>query len=414
MDMTKRASASVQVEGSGQESERGSSEAPSMPKPRMWSRETYSGSLIFNLGAFFLPALYSTLSKLWVARIDASQVVTTDVYTYIGVIIEVLNEGLPRSAWLVIGDKTTRTIHARLNLAYTMIVAQVVLGTVMTIIFLGANKSLAGTFVPAEVRQTSLTYVRLSSVQALTSAMEAAIAASTRALDNPDVPLIISSSKFLVNIVLDFLVISKFHVGTRRPSVITQAIIRLVCDAVSALVGLFYFIYVVVKHRKQEAGDRQRLRLTLSALSTLARPSVYTFLESALRNAIYLWLVKKIIQLGTNYATAWGVFSTIRWGLVMVPVQALEASTLTFVGHNWGQFRGRTANAFSKAARADLLEITRPALVSCAIALAFETVFCIALSWNGIEGFAFYLSESEVVAEIAQKMWKASKPSGLI
>lgn len=46
---------------------------------------SYSGSLIFNLGAFLLPALYSTLSKLWVAKIDSSKVVTTDIYTYIGV-----------------------------------------------------------------------------------------------------------------------------------------------------------------------------------------------------------------------------------------------------------------------------------------------------------------------------------------
>lgn len=57
----------------------------------------YSGAILFNLGAFILPALYSTLSKLWVAQIDSNQVVTTDVYTYIRVIVEVLNEGLPRS-----------------------------------------------------------------------------------------------------------------------------------------------------------------------------------------------------------------------------------------------------------------------------------------------------------------------------
>ena len=47
---------------------------------------SYAGSLLFNLGVFLLPALYSTLSKLWVANIDSSQVVTTDVYTYIGVV----------------------------------------------------------------------------------------------------------------------------------------------------------------------------------------------------------------------------------------------------------------------------------------------------------------------------------------
>lgn len=108
--------------------------------------------------------LYSTLSKLWVANINAKQVVTTYVYTYIGVIVEVLNEGLPRSAWLVIGDKSTRTVSSRLDIAYAMILAQTVLGITMTVIFLAASKSLASGFVPVEVRQASITYVRLSSV----------------------------------------------------------------------------------------------------------------------------------------------------------------------------------------------------------------------------------------------------------
>lgn len=42
------------------------------------------------------------------------------------------------------------------------------------------------------------------------------------------------------------------------------------------------------------------------------------------------------MSLSTTYATAWGVFNTIRWGLVMVPVLALEATGLTFVDHRWG------------------------------------------------------------------------------
>ncbi|KAK6422619.1 hypothetical protein LTR95_016652 [Oleoguttula sp. CCFEE 5521] len=67
--------------------------AEDVPKP--WSRHRYTGALLFNIGAFVLPALYGTLSKLWVANIDSSLVVTTDAYTYIGVVAEVLNEGLP-------------------------------------------------------------------------------------------------------------------------------------------------------------------------------------------------------------------------------------------------------------------------------------------------------------------------------
>ena len=89
--------------------------------------------------------------------------------------------------------------------------------------------------------------------------------------------------------------------------------------------------------------------VSLKALRVLVRPSIYTFVESALRNALYLWLVSGIISMSADYATAWGVFNTIRWGLVMVPVQALEASALTFVGHRWGQWRA-SAGA----------EITRP------------------------------------------------------
>ena len=83
----------------------------------------------------------------------------------------------------------------------------------MTIIFLATAQDLAGAFVPEGVRNASLTYVRLSSVQALTSALETSISASTRALDNPDVPLIISSIKVFINIILDLLVIFQ---GPRR------------------------------------------------------------------------------------------------------------------------------------------------------------------------------------------------------
>jgi len=148
------------------------------------------------------------------------------------------------------------------------------------------------------------------------------------------------------------------------------------------------------------------VKVRVTALKILARPSIYTFTESAIRNAIYLWLVSRIILLGENYATAWGVFNTIRWGLVMVPVQALEASTLTFVGHNWGKWRARVGAEIRrpKASKADIFEIIRPALLSCSVALVVEVVICIALSTRGMQSFAYFLSGSEVVAQITQMM----------
>lgn len=76
-----------------------------------------------------------------------------------------------------------------------MIVIQIVLGALMTVIFLATSEKLAAAFVPEQARMSSLTYVRISSVEALSSSMEMAVSACTRALDHPDVPLLISSTK---------------------------------------------------------------------------------------------------------------------------------------------------------------------------------------------------------------------------
>jgi len=372
-------------------------------------RRTYHGSLFFNLLAFLLPALYGTLSKLWVAKIDSSLVVTTDIYTYISVIANVLNDGLPRTSWLILGDKSTRTTRSRLSLAYTLIYFQAFFGLLLTLIFIASASKLAAAFVPANVRVASLTYVRISSVEALSSSIEVAVGSATRALDHPDVPLLISSLKFVINIVLDLLVISRFHVGPWTPTVNAQALVRMACDLTAAMGGLLYLMYVATKMQRADRSSEPKPSWSFKALKTLVRPGVYTFVESALRNAFYLWLVSGIVSMGSDYATAWGVFNTIRWGIVMVPVQALEASTLTFVGHAWGRWRAQVGAEVEKprATRQEILKITRPAFVSCIIALIVEVPFCLFLSFWGIRSYSFYLSESEAVADITQKMWKS-------
>jgi Na+-driven multidrug efflux pump len=300
----------------------------------------YLGALLFNLAAFILPALYATLSKLWVANIDSSLVVLTDANTYMGVVAEVINEGLPRAAWVIIGDKAARSISSRIQLTYTLIIFQTALGAILSIIFMAAPERFASSFVPAEVRVASISYVRISAFTSLASSLETAIAYCTRALDKPDVPLIISSVKFMVNIILDFLIISKFHIGSHTPTVNDQARIQLAVGLTAAFIGAFYFLCLSIQISRRCNGHGSAWP-SFSALMVLIRPGVMTLVESAIRNALYLWLVSTIVAMGSDYATAWGVFNTIRWGLVMVPVQALEQTSLAFVGHEWGRWRKR-------------------------------------------------------------------------
>lgn len=280
------------------------------------------------------------------------------------------------------------------------------LGLIMSVVFVSAAERFAQTFVPVEARGVSLTYVRISSFSALSSALEMAVATSTRALDRPDVPLLISSTKFAMNIILDMLIISYFHVGSHKPTVNDQAAIRLSCDMVSAFAGLLFFILTVIKRQKAHGGRLARPSLT--ALKVLARPGLLMLLESAIRNALYLWLVSGIVAMSLDYATAWGVFNTIRWGLVMVPVWSLEASSLTFVGHAWGRWRAEVGVTTKrpKASKDALLYIIRPALRSATIALLFEVPLCIFLALWGIKRFAFYVSQSEEVAQLTAHMWR--------
>jgi Na+-driven multidrug efflux pump len=273
-------------------------------------------------------------------------------------------------------------------------------------------------------------YVRIAAFSALSSAVETAVAAATRALDQPDVPLVIGSVKAVVNIVLDLLLISWWHVGSHTPTVLWQAGIQLGCNMTAAVAGLVYFLVVVSgkEYRRQKTwrrGDgavgeedaqvRQQemgvssLAPSVNALMVILRPGLLTLAESAIRNALYLWLVSNIVSMGQTYATAWSVFNTIRWGLVMVPVQALEATALAFVGHQWGAWRRSIGTATLSPGRTSLrtvLGIVKPALISLGLAMVVEVPLAIFLSLWGARSFARYLGGSDEVAEVTAYMWR--------
>ncbi|PFH58216.1 hypothetical protein XA68_14015 [Ophiocordyceps unilateralis] len=388
----------------------------STPTSFQWRRDRYPVALSFNMAAFLLPALYSTLTKLWVAKMDSSMVVTTDVYTYMATIAEVINDGLPRASWTTIGDKHSRKRSQRLALTHTLLLAQAFLGLVLSLVLLGAAEAFARGFVPREVRQQSITYVRIGSFSVFSGAIEAAIGAATRALDEPDVALVLSCIKFAVNIILDLLLISTLKVGSFEPTANLQAGIHLTCNLAATFGALAYFL---IKNSDQHKGQerdqerdqergRERVAPSLWALKVLLWPAIPTFAESAIRNSLYLWLVTTIVSMGTIYATAWGVFNTIRWGFVMVPVSALEATTLAFVGHNWSRWRSNIGitTLQPRPSLASLVRIARPAFVSAVLALAFEVPLCISMYLVGARSFARYLSGSDDVAEVTAHMWR--------
>lgn len=375
-------------------------------------RASYHGALIFNLAAFLIPAVYATLSKMWVANIDSSLVSTADAYTYFSCVIEVLNEGLPRAAWSTIGSGDTTLdsgaqLMERLSLTYTLISVQSGLGLILSIIFLFAAPGFVAAYVPGQVRATSVKYLRILAFDSLASTLNTAVSLGTRALDKPDVPLLMSTVQTLIQIFLELALVSTVHIRGFTPNIHTVATIKLVCDLAGAVAGLVYFLYLVKKATAREGIDSKALRwFEYRDLKKLVLPGRWTFTESAVRNAIYLWQVHGVVSMGQAYATAWGVFNTIRWGLVMVPVSSLEATSNAFVGHRWGVYQ-QTKDPSSHALWSDIKFVIVPALRSVGLAVLFEIPLFIALSIHGAGPFAKYLSNSDEVAQITAMMWRS-------
>ena len=51
----------------------------------------------------------------------------------------------------------------------------------------------------------------------------------------------------------------------------------------------------------------------MRAFRALVKQGKWTLLESALRNVLYLTVTSSMVTLSLEYATAWGVFNTIRF-----------------------------------------------------------------------------------------------------
>ncbi|KAK4705213.1 hypothetical protein P7C70_g993, partial [Phenoliferia sp. Uapishka_3] len=300
-----------------------------MRRIRLRRSNSYSGALIVNFVAFLLPAVYATLSKMWIANIDTSQVATTDAYTYASIVVECFNEGLPRAAWNTVANDSLYSKEQRLSLVRTLVIIQSAIGLILSLSFIGAADSFVGNFVPGPVQDISVRYVRISAFgSGLASTLETAVSLGTRALDHPEqvlppffksrttysyssslnsIPLMISSVKVLLQIFLDLALISTVHVRGVHPSITIQAIIRLVCDLTGAFVGLGCFLYIA---RGSQLPSAAAAKPSLASLRVLAIPGIPTFIESAVRNAIYLYLVHNVILRGQNYATGLALFAS--------------------------------------------------------------------------------------------------------
>ena len=164
----------------------------SLPMSRFGTiRATYRGALAINFLTLLLPALYSTLSKARKTKDKGYGNHTIEIKSYgspilrrrrwspptsthsqcsikrnhlrffvgltcvhfdsVGVITEIVNEGLSRVAFNVIGNKE-RGEDVRRNMGWTLIAFQAICGALLSIAFVVAAPAFSSAFVPSEVQ----------------------------------------------------------------------------------------------------------------------------------------------------------------------------------------------------------------------------------------------------------------------
>ncbi|XP_065557280.1 uncharacterized protein LOC136025308 [Artemia franciscana] len=362
-------------------------------KKAWYSRARFIGAIMFNTAAMMVPATYFTLSKAWVAHINTTDVAITDSYTYLGVIAKILNEGLPSVGYLIIGDVTISK-EKRFNLIHSLVCFQALAGLVMSLIFIFAASSLSSILIPGEVSSKSIRYIQISSCSIFFNVVDCTIVLAFRTADRPDIPIIINITKTLVNIILDIVLISKFRI-IDVTTVNIQAISRLICDCSGVIAAVIAY---------KQATSKYIQNFSLRNLKPFLKPSIYTFSETILRNSIYLWLVSIIVKMERDYATAWGVFNTIRWGIVMVPNLAFFEAASTFTGHRWSLFKKK---AKENVRWKDIINVMMYSIQSTILTLIMETMTVILMSVWLIEPFALFLSEDENVVYLVKEMWSS-------
>lgn len=372
----------------------------------------FLGALAFNALAFLLPASLTTLSKTWLPRTDSSHIGTSNEFQCLDFTSKLLNEGVPRAAWIVIGDTASRTYSERLRLTHTLMLFQLVISFVVFLLF----SMLADLFVTPglsdENHGRTLAYVRLIAGSMIPSAVETALVISSRALDRPDIPLVISFTNYILNIILGV------HLGAILPAekwganadLTTQTELTLLCNILSLLAGLAYYVYSAI-FRSHNLLSTSRLRPGLASLSALWQPGMNTLLESLLRNLLSIFATSSIGSMRLLHASSWLIFTDLRWGLLMAPTRAFEAAALTHVAHNWSQLHAQAGLAAERVriswGRVRL--ITQPARAAIALNIALEVPVSIFMGVWAMQHYASWsASNTSDIAQVAGQMWRAS------
>ena len=231
--------------------------------------------------------------------------------------------------------------------------------TVVGIIFAEQFLILLGT--PAELLSLATTYLRVLWAGFLLTALMNLFSTALTSLGDSKTPLVSLAISSAVNIVLDILFLSIFHMGIGGAALAT-----VIAQACATGWNLFRLI------RKGDVMPKLRhFRLQQKVMNELLRLSLPQMISSAVINSGGLLVQRITNSYGVEFVMGLNGASRI-FSMLYVVGYGLELAVLTYTGQNWGacrQDRIRDGVRFSV-----IFGFISSALIGCTVALAAETL----------------------------------------
>lgn len=282
------------------------------------------------------------------------------------------------------GARNEKSLEEALHTSYTFAVSGGIVLGIVGIIFAPFLLRMMKT--PEILMENSTMYLRIYFAGMVFVLVYNFGSAILRAIGDTKKPLYFLMICCVINIVLDLLLVVKFHMGVKGVAIAT-----LVSQAVSAVLVTLVMMYRTTEIRL----DLRKLRINRQMLMRLLFIGLPTGIQSSMFSVSNMIIQAALNGFGVDTMAAWVAFGKVD-GFFWMINNAFGMSITTFVGQNYGAGKWKR---ISKAVRLSLV-------VSVVVSLLFSLGFML----NGSLLLGIFTTDSTVI-QIGIRMMRVITPS---
>lgn len=258
------------------------------------------------------PAIWTTFRTFLLGQLPGEYAYSiAGQLSWVGLFYEVVSEAIVLSMFFFMGKKRGGELADRVKSA--LVIAMGLFAIVSAVVSVFARPLLAAMATAPELIADSVTYIRLESIAYIFSvALDVAVVAIVTTGSSKAV-YAMTAARLVMNVICDTMLVSPLGFSLNL-GVNGIAISNIICSFLLACLAL-----VVLARRGCNAF---RARLEFSWLAGLARVGGISGAESLVRNAAYMLMISRMVNMVGEQGTYW-VANNFIWGWLLLPVLSL-------------------------------------------------------------------------------------------